>query len=1078
MAASLRCPKCRTPIPGDLINSSGAVTCPGCGKSLRAKAARRDAAGQRARSSGQIVPPEVSRGSRNLTLLIVIAGLVGGGVLLMLAVGVGLWLFMGKNVPERARTAPLVVTPDDNRVAVIDAPLALPAPPEVQIESPSDPGTNRNPELENPLRSEEPLWDIELQPAPEIEPVAADLNICVNLFDLASLNGPFALVANEGRSEDSTVPIPGRHYTMSKRSVFDLRTGKEERSFNVVHVAVTRRLGPDGQCVVAPAFEKVTVPISDRLAVWKSEQADPSLELTAAGDVVWFDFVGPTQLAVVSTEGSAVDSAVPGSDATTTGVLQLFDIVTGEAASTIPVSLTVELPESVRSPRPFGSPQPSVSLCAVSPSGQLIALGVQDGLTIVSLPDGRELGGLPVPGGAINNPAFQSLDFSPDGSRLFAVVFQSLPGRGSEPYLMEWDMATGRLLADRRLEHGPTGRMLPGPDADAVIVGNAVIGLSSATRLQTLPFAALRWSGDALLAYEETDLSKHLVSRPFDREAYLAAVHRPAVLPVDRSQITLQTPTPPAEWSPPPSVTPRAPSRRTAMPSWPTVFGDDSGVELRFHAFRQGTLPLPPSLIALRADLQTGQYSTEPVVLWETTRPPDDQFKSRNHRSEQALPVAALSADGTRLAVCDPTDSRRVDVWAEDGTRIQGLRPYEDASIDWLGWSESRLLVLAGGKLSAWNIETGVALFEVAGEYTTPVAFAPSSSWLAIARSDGCDLVDAETGGCLARCLRPQNSHPYRDLAVSPDGRRLAGVRDEHGPSRDGKFSTESAIDLWDLTTGQSIAVPVRLKPELGWRSTRQLLASASYSLELIDVVIGDVVWTSWSEGGPSNPPEVTPDGKVWMYDGVWRAQQKPPATSRITGVLDQLDDLALFVDKIRVEANLGELKRSQSAARRMAEHLQQRSFLLGPGGWVCRGTYQIVAGTEQISFKAPPGRPQIPDLTVPVLEIRWELVDPNGTTVWQQPDHVEWEAAKSQYAVREQDASGSTASLQFGPGVILDFKGHDPRIAIIEELKPMAVQFEIPQNVPRRLVRIGNEFEPLPIFDPLSFEETQVVAP
>src|SRR5262249_40445487 len=117
-----------------------------------------------------------------------------------------------------------------------------------------------------------------------------------------------------------------------------------------------------------------------------------------------------------------------------------------------------------------------------------------------------------------------------------------------------------------------------------------------------------------------------------------------------------------------------------------------------------------------RYDLKTGQRLEPSVQLWPWEGWPGAWKKTPR------VPVAALAVDGKRLAMCDPADPTRVDVWDQSGTRLMGIVPgAPPAPIEWLAWSaDGKLLTLIGGRLTGWHVPSGKAAYEVDGGYDSP----------------------------------------------------------------------------------------------------------------------------------------------------------------------------------------------------------------------------------------------------------------------------------------------------------------------------------------------------------------------
>src|SRR5205823_907396 len=113
----------------------------------------------------------------------------------------------------------------------------------------------------------------------------------------------------------------------------------------------------------------------------------------------------------------------------------------------------------------------------------------------------------------------------------------------------------------------------------------------------------------------------------------------------------------------------------------------------------------------VRYDLATGQSIGEPIPLWADTVAEVGGEVGR---------LVALSPDGQRLAVVDPSDRSRVDVWDSTGKRLVGLRPYAEDAITWLGWSPAgQLLTACADTMTGSDVTNGKAVFEIEGIYKT-----------------------------------------------------------------------------------------------------------------------------------------------------------------------------------------------------------------------------------------------------------------------------------------------------------------------------------------------------------------------
>src|SRR5262245_56868429 len=332
-------------------------------------------------------------------------------------------------------------------------------------------------------------------------------------------------------------------------------------------------------------------------------------------------------------------------------------------------------------------------------------------------------------------------------------------------------------------------------------------------------------------------------------EAAIAPIApRPRVLKADRSGIAASVPQPPATWTPPPQGAPReVPHENEVLGQWPGALAERHGVIFSYEFTMQ---PIPGIgergrlvMSAQRVDLRTGKKVGAVKKLWPLIAKPD-----RHHATQPdqvPTPLAALTSDGNRLALRDPAEPARLDIWAEDFSRVGGLKPYGDVAVDWLGWSaDGKLLVISGGALTAWDIESGKAYYEVKGGYRGPADYGPGRKWLAVAADEAVDLIDLGSGKCLGRFRRDGAGLLFLSVAVAPDGKSLSAVRPGVTAPRPGtRNPTAYVADLWDLTTGRATSVPFGetfLQVD-SWSTPRHLLAASGMNVALIDASLPEL---------------------------------------------------------------------------------------------------------------------------------------------------------------------------------------------------------------------------------------------
>src|SRR5262249_42278736 len=208
---------------------------------------------------------------------------------------------------------------------------------------------------------------------------------------------------------------------------------------------------------------------------------------------------------------------------------------------------------------------------------------------------------------------------------------------------------------------------------------------------------------------------------------------RPPVKPGGWAGVAVTEPVPPKAWTAPPAGSwSKARQEPIVLPEWPAAFTETVGVVLRYVPHQKPVIR--NELVCERYDLASGKRLGEPQVLWPWIINPlsDPEAKrTRKFATATTLPPAALTADGERLAVVDPGERHRVDIWNAAGARQTGFYAAAPGQeIAWLGWSAGgKLLSLAGGTLTAWDTTAARAVFAVHGGYAAPCDLARSRQW-------------------------------------------------------------------------------------------------------------------------------------------------------------------------------------------------------------------------------------------------------------------------------------------------------------------------------------------------------------
>jgi WD40 repeat protein len=819
--------------------------------------------------------------------------------------------------------------------------------------------------------------------------------------------------------------------------------------------------------------------------VWKQKETQPVATLKMPGSVTWLDFVGPDRVAMLAFTPDAV--------------VQVWDVAKGEVVKT--VTLGAGQFEAARPPKKTTdksdfSYDPVYSPAALSPSGRYVVLGGKKGPTLIDLSEGKEIGVFPVTL-AEQGVTYSGLGFSPDGTRLLGVIGRSVyKGQQYQGiYFMTWDVATGKRLTELQLPQDPRpnttlprGRLLPGPTPTTLYYVSGeqtwLIDIYAGTFIASYYHAVLRW-GRA----DQTLIQKQGIhTMPFDRAKFdaeagtlLAGVTpRPAVAAADRSALQLLEPQLPAKWAAPAALDkwPARPGAPTVLGAWPTALGDSEGAVLTY------VLQQKPrgrnELHWERLDLLTGKKLGR-HVLWPWVVPMDQPRVNYGDTAPPPSepPLAALSADGRQLAVVDPANPGRVDVWTETGTRLTGLEPCAGTDLDWLGWSAGgKLLVVAGGRLSAWEVSTGKGVYEIARSFCGPAVYGPARKWLAIAAADAVDLLDPDSGRLLGRLQLPKNAATPAELAIAPDGKFLAAARP--GGMSAPKEKTTWTADIWDLSTGTCTSLPFgagRLEL-LHWAAPRQLLA-VSATIELIDLSAGGVVWVGAlpkhyaPPGGDVRRLTATPDGRLWLNQHnfkpsadlplprVWRSLIIPNPQAKLDGLVLADDRQYSTASPIRVEVNAGDKERSLAVARNVAAELQRRGFTIGAKGWVLRVSHEVAdSGRLFITNMKDKGTP------IPMVKFKWQLLSPEGTEVWKAETIGYFKNTGSKYFVKSR-VGAQAAAEQPGAARIdyFDFGSKGMRDAIVDEiLEDDGPYVTLPAGVSKRLLKGQNAYHPVPL--------------
>jgi hypothetical protein len=741
------------------------------------------------------------------------------------------------------------------------------------------------------------------------------------------------------------------------------------------------------------------------------------------------------------------------------------------------------------------------------------------GVSLVSLDEQREVGVLPVTLSEHNSHRdYVGIWFTPDGERLTPVTQLGYNRQESRT----WSVTTGVELPGVGLAE--SGQFLPGPLPDTLVApGFPFTGwafdfwteaadphkgatfLDATTgRFLTLSHAFARWSpsGPSLAVGPvpdengETELPLPGVQMPriflYATQDYLEPLSqaagktdfglakRPAPVEPDRSDVELIVPDSPANWTAPPAISrPQPPTELAHITDRPAAFGSNELAVLRLNwkeHQRQYDSLHTWEVNWERHEVLTGKRAGEPISLWPWARDPNKPFPKPDRL------IAALSADDQMLAARDPESPGRVDVWSADGGRLVGFYPFAtDSTIDWLGWDpQHRLLTLCEGCLTAWEVPGTKAVYEIDGGYILPIDLAHGREWFAVAARTHIDLIESTSGRCLARCATSAPGS-YTDLAISPDGARLAAVCIADDTVADGlrKHTVNQSSDqidyhvvLWDLKTGkaQSTTRPLSRYALLHWGTAEHLGVidgnATVFDLRAGNPVLNYAFYGSWpTEGLPHGR---SPDGRLWAavesayqtWD--WITTNLPNAKGEQDSVF-LADDRRYFTapdEPIQVEIDCGSSALAEKFGPTIVAALEGRGFRIGEGGWRL-----IVSHTVDSNGALVSGMTEIP---IPQVDYVWQLLDEQGKEVWRETHSNYWAGTSSQYYTKTRDAydfaPGERQLSVFEYEEQYDFGMRDPEDAMLEEVLEQGPGVNSLTKLPPLLLKVGDAYHTFPV--------------
>ena len=479
-----------------------------------------------------------------------------------------------------------------------------------------------------------------------------------------------------------------------------------------------------------------------------------------------------------------------------------------------------------------------------------------------------------------------------------------------------------------------------------------------------------------------------------------------------------------------------------------------------------------------RFDLTTGKQDGQPLTLKDAK----GRSFAGSRGYEDVNDNVQLNLYGATTAAVSPTGTLAINLGIGRERLLPIYRSGEDTPktipglslIDpsarrnigptWFDFSaDEKLWLLKDGRLVAWDLSAGKPAFTAQGRYTLPALMGPDRKWLAVQVDDKyLEVLDAATGECRGRF---GGEGRWQSIAVSPDGKRLAGARYPGDGFRAGDEVYDFPLDIheWDLTTGERKAIITLVR--------KSYIATGLHWLDDNHIHIGEaVVDLKWkmpipivrSKPAPgSRAPAVvgnagrTADGKRWIA----------VSSGSLANLINQLVAVKVPLgavagepafrpgDAVRVEAKCGDSTLDTRVSEVLSDVLKSYGFRVEDGGWALRVTASASDTGKKMKLS-------IGEVPVPEVKGTIELVAPDGTVVATSTHrgfaplgpgskfHVKTE--RSQFA-----GQGGTERYDFG--------GRSPADAMREEAWTHFVRTLPTSPWPRAAWKSGGKFVPVP---------------
>jgi hypothetical protein len=296
------------------------------------------------------------------------------------------------------------------------------------------------------------------------------------------------------------------------------------------------------------------------------------------------------------------------------------------------------------------------------------------------------------------------------------------------------------------------------------------------------------------------------------------------------------------------------------------------------------------------------------------------------------------------------------------------------------------------------------------------------------------------------------------------------------GGADNGKSDTiPISLLAWDLATGegQSHGVAISRFATLYWL-TPDHLALCSWDTKIYDLKLETTSlalklpnFSAWPSSGP--PFRRALHGQLWMASPDNREHEnKEPHTWRLHKLIDTKGEefSPLFADDrtnidcrktpVSVVLDVGDKKLAQKhGEEKILTELQRRGCTIGGGGLVLKISPVVGETSDVIDFGFNIS------MKIPKITYNWELIDPSGVSLWQATTETRFPGSSSKYYVGGVTTPGGP---QFGTMEKYDFKGRDPKSAIVEEMFEIGFGLAPPESLPVSMLKGDGKYVRLPV--------------